>query len=489
MLLFKNFRMLPLIMVIAFWACSSVEDEDLNLIPVEVALEEGLIKLTNGIGDWDANVIYEKDGYVFFKENHEAIDNLYLQFMSPKNDYNCCILADKSDYLPEVLCFSDETYYFENLGDTIVVSLSTEEKYEVLDSIPFEISYSNSYSKAVETFTTITYLNSDDKIQKVVRALDAILEAGESYTSSQVKRLKGALDNISMFYYYENVEEIINELDLCRQEYGEKGDSVIYCFSQYATKVKIQEFDSAIYGVTTKTRMGAEVSCNSAIVSGRIFCPNSQVSEKGQWGIIYAKDREDLNFESENAYIVYATEKDFTVELRNLDLNTTYYFATFYKFNSRDHGSLYHHYGPKDAEYYVDSWPNSFKTVEPIVEITSISNAEPVWLDVVGGCIIYPKIKMNFKGIKYVLGYSYEFQKSVPFYYSYVDGPYLFDEERLISEYENPICDKWSANSKISGYNKLRTVIYVKTSMGIASVVSEWIPVHYSYASGVSSGL
>ena len=195
--------MLPfacIIMVTTFWACSSATDEDMDLIPVEVVLEEGMIKLMNGIGDWDANVIYEKDGYVFFKENHEAIDNLYLQFMSPKNDYNCCILADKSDYLPEVLHFSDETYYFENLGDTIVVSLSTEEKYEVLDSIPFEISYSNSYSKAVGTFTTITYLNRDDKIQKVVRALDAILEAGESYTSSQVKRLKRALDNISMFY-------------------------------------------------------------------------------------------------------------------------------------------------------------------------------------------------------------------------------------------------------------------------------------------------
>ena len=501
--LFKNFRMLPfacIIMVTTFWACSSATDEDMDLIPVEAVLEEGMIKLMNGIGDWDANVIYEKDGYVFFKENHEAIDNLYLQFMSPKNDYNCCILADKSDYLPEVLHFSDETYYFENLGDTIVVSLSTEEKYEVLDSIPFEISYSNSYSKAVGTFTTITYLNRDDKIQKVVRALDAILEAGESYTSSQVKRLKRALDNISMFYYYENVEEIINELDLCRQEYGEKGDSVIYCFSQYATKVKIKEFDPAIYGVTTKTRMGAEVSCNSAIVSGRIFCPNRQVSEKGKWGIIYAKDREDLNFESENAHIVYATEKDFVVELRNLDLNTTYYFATFYKFNSRDHGGLYHRYGPKDAEYYVDSWPNSFKTVEPIVEIASISNSDPVVFDegryynpITGEygdyyvfCCILPKIKMNLKGIKYVLGYSYEFQNPVPFHYSYVNGPFLFDEERLIDGCVNPIYDKWSADSKISGDNNLRAVIYVKTSMGITSITSEWIPFHYSYVSGVS---
>ena len=43
----------------------------------------------------------------------------------------------------------------------------------------------------------------------------------------------------------ENVEEIIDDLDLCRQTYGEKGDSVIYCISQYATNAKLHTFDSA----------------------------------------------------------------------------------------------------------------------------------------------------------------------------------------------------------------------------------------------------
>jgi hypothetical protein len=62
----------------------------------------------------------------------------------------------------------------------------------------------------------------------------------------------------------------------------------------------------------------------------------------------------------------------------------------------------------------------------------------------------------------------------------------LFDEERLIDGCVNPIYDKWSADSKISGDNNLRAVIYVKTSMGITSITSEWIPFHYSYVSGVS---
>lgn len=484
------------IIMTTFSACSSEEIID-DLIPVETILEKGMIKLTNNVGEWDVNVIYEKDGYIFLKENDEAVESLYLQFMSPLNDYDCCILADKTNYLPEVLSFPDETYYFDNLGDTIVVSLSTEETFEVLDTIPFEISGYNSFSKSQKALTTITYLNRDDKIQKVVKALNAILNAGENYTSSQVKRLKKALDNISMFYYYENVEDIIDELDLCRQEYGEEGDSIIYCFSQYATKAKIKTFNSARYGVTTKTRMGAEVYCNSAIVSGRIFCANRQVSEKGKWGIIYAKDRHDLNFESENAQIVYATEKDFNVELRNLDMNTTYYYATFYKFNSKDHGDLYHHYGPKDAEYYVDSWPNSFKTVEPVVEIVSISNYEPVVFDelpeydpITGqytggyyvGCTIYPKIRAKTEGIKYALGYTYELQGSVPFVHDV--GYMLEDEESIYSEWV--IKDKWSADLKLSGNTKLRFVIYIKTSTGIIGIPSEWIPVHYSYSSGVS---
>lgn len=468
------------IIMTTFSACSSEEIID-GLIPVETVLEKGMIKLTDNVGEWDVNVIYEKDGYIFLKENDEAVGSLYLQFMSPLNDYDCCILANKTNYLPEVLSFSDETYYFDNLGDTIVVSLSTEESFEVLDTIPFEISANNSFSKSQKALTIITYLNRDDKIQKVVKALDAILDAGENYTSLQVKRLKKALDNISMFYYYENVEDIIDELDLCRQEYDEEGDSIIYCFSQYATNAKIKTFNSARYGVTTKTRMGAEVYCNSAIVSGRIFCSNRQVSEKGKWGIIYAKDRHDLNFESENAQIVYATEKDFYVELRNLDMNTTYYYATFYKFNSKDHGDLYHHYGPKDAEYYVDSWPNSFKTVGPVVEITSISNEYPVLVDE-DLCCIYLKIKIKPKGIKYALGCSYELQNSVPFYYS--NDASLLEEECVYSEWV--IGDKWFANSIFSGDTKLRVIIYVKTSTGVTGISSEWIPVHYSYSSGVS---
>ncbi len=492
-MLFRLFVYLILSTII--FACST--EKEIYLIPVETILKDGMIKLTDNIGEWDSNIIYEKGGYMFFKENDESVDDLYLQFMSPTGDYDCCIFANKSNYLPEILYFSDETYYFDNIGDTLVVSFATENKYEILDSIPFEITGYNCYSRSENNFLTITYLNRDDKVQKVVRALDAILEKGENYTSSQVKRLKTALDNISNFYYYENVEEIIDDLDLCRQTYGEKGDSVIYCISQYATNAKLHTFDSARFGVTTKTSMGAEVYCNTAVVSGRIFCPNDQVKEKGKWGIIYSKDYHDLNFDSENAFVVYADNMDFSVELCNLDCNTTYYYATFYRFNSSDHGDLFHHYGTKDAEYYVDSWPNSFKTLNPSVKVVSITNNEPVlfeegqYQDWYTGelyghyihCTIYPKIVVQLDGIKNIIGYSIEFKHNVPFHHSYIDGPYLYEEEWL---WDGFIEDKWSADNKISGNNNLRVIVYVKEGMGVREIRSEWKSIHYSYLTGVS---
>ena len=496
----KNVMLFPFIVCIMFvtifTACSS--DEDIHSIPVSTILKDGMIKLTNDVGEWDANVIYEEDGYMFFKEKDEAVDNLYLQFKSPMGDYDCCVLANKSNFLPEILCFSDETYYFDNWGDTLVVSMATENKFEVLDSVSFEISGYKFFSKSGNKHLIINYLNRDDKILKVVRALDAILGASENYTSSQLNRLKKALNNISMFHYYENVEEIVDGLDLCRQEYGEKGDSVIYCFSQYATSAKVSTFNSARFAVTVQTRMGASVYCNSAVVSGRIFCPNDQVSEKGTWGIIYAKEPNDLRFESENANVEYATEMDFTVELRNLEANTTYYYATFYKFNTEDHGDLFHHFGRKDAEYYVGSWPNSFTTLDPIVKVVSITNNEPVsfnegqYQDWYTGelyghyihCTIYPKIVVKLEGIKKVIGYSVEFQNSVPFSHSYENGPYPRDEEFY---WDGLIGDKWSADQKISGNNKLRVIVYIKEGMEVREIRSEWKAIHYSYLTGVSS--
>ena len=336
------------------------EDED-GLISVSEALKNGMIKLTENIGEWETAVIYAEDGYILYKNDtiNESQSMDYFQIQSPNADYDCAIYADKFTSIPKILILGDETYHFHNEGDSIIhVTLTTEEDSETLYSIRYTMS---DETQSRSTFTTITYLNRDDKVQRVVKALDVILNAGTNYTSSQIKKINQALDNISMFYYYEDVESIIDSLDLCREIYGETGDSVIYCFTQYATKVKVATYDPVKYSIYVQTGWPKSVQGTSAIVRGKVICMSNAYRDLGRWGIIYSTNRSNLSLDNCEG-IVYTDIADFEVILAGLKENTTYYYKAFYKFDSSDHKDLRFQHGDRDAEYYVDSWYHSFTT-------------------------------------------------------------------------------------------------------------------------------
>ncbi len=352
---------------------SSCSEEDTNNPKEETflakILNENLIKFTEGIGEWDAAVIYDEEGYFLYKE--EKIDETktvdYYQIESPEGDYDCAIFADQETSIPEMLIMGKETYNFIRKGnDKLYISRSTEEGCELIDSLQYSINNEGTASRGGFTFTTIQYINRDDKVKKVVKALDAILSAGDNYTSYQIEQLKKALDKISIFWYYENVEEIIEELDLCRQEYGETGEDVIWCFTQYASRKKIITYDVK-YSITVYTELSQKnITTNSATVGGKIFCISDKLKTLGRWGIIYSRNKSTLSLDNYEG-IVYASSKDFWVTLKNLKPNTTYHYAAFYQFNSSDHGDLNMAYEDRNAEAYVAS-PWRFTTKKEVEE-------------------------------------------------------------------------------------------------------------------------
>lgn len=343
---------------------SDKEDEQGgNLMSVTEALKNGMIKITKNIGDWDAAVLYAEDGYIMYK--NEVIDDTrnmdYIQIQSPDADYDCAIFANSDNSLPELMAIGDEQFFFYNDGDSIIsISHTAKDGVEQVDSIPYVIAMdSRSLGQA-----TITYKNSDDKVQKAIKSLNAILQR-TSYASDKFEKLKKALDEIAKRDYHVNSASVVDSIDLCKKFYDEQGDSVVYCVAAAADKDKVKYRDVK-YSISVETRRPVNVEAHSAVVVGRISCVSENFRKLGTWGVIYSTDRHNLSLEH-NEGIVYAnsnSNKEFRITLSELKASTTYYYKAFYKFNSKNHGDLRFSYGNPDAESYVDNWDRSFTTKE-----------------------------------------------------------------------------------------------------------------------------
>lgn len=482
-----------------FIACTSENDPE--LIPIKSALEKGMIKLTNGIGEWNTGIIYAEDSYLLCTEEMNA---QYLQFLTPNEEYDCCIYANKETYLPEQLSFENETFYFMNSGDTLLFVMHTNETgVEPLDSISIQLERNSNSTQSKAAFTTISFLDRDDKVQKVVKALNKILNAGSNFTSLQIKKLKKALDDISIFYYYENVESIIDELDLCREEY-EDSDSIIWCFSQYATKKKVHTFESARFGISLWNGSAMNIHAGSAIVCGNIFCPSQEFREKGKCGIIYSTDPDNLTLEN-NMGIAYPhlwIGRTFYVQLTGLEANTTYYYKAFYDFTTPDHGNLCFKYGNKDADNYVvsDFHMREFTTKEANVKITSLYSNGNFWYEIghddngnpniLGG--LHPTLTISTDGVYSVYGWEVIFRYSMENifddwwnYKRMSTNGELIPIQELLSPNDNYfIYSKWIYDKFISGKNAVKIILYLSPTQ---TIESDWYEFGYSYNKGIYS--
>lgn len=375
----KLFPLIALIVASLLGSCTKSEETEENHVPdtaespLAKALKDGMIKLSKDIGDWDVAVIFRENGYLLQKTERDADGRptIFTQIVSPDGDYDCAFYTNSDNFMPEILMTEDGVIHFESIGDTMVlVARSKEAGTGIIDSIDVKTEDKAARLTRGGHATTITYERKDDKVKKAVKALDAVVNAGTDYDSDKIRKLKRALDNISLFYYYANVEDIVDSLQLCREAYEDNPDSMVYCFAQYATKVKVRKYDPIRYALYVATDRATSVHARSATVGGQLFCKSEGFREKGQWGIIYSESHDNLSLQHYGG-IVYANadgSKNFRIRIAGLKPGTRYYYKAFYKFSSKDHGDIVFSYGKRDAEEYVDSWYHSFVTPEATEE-------------------------------------------------------------------------------------------------------------------------
>lgn len=376
-----NFIKKSLLWLAAFGIFTACSQDDINKVLPSIDSDDfldgkGMIKITKNIGEWDAGVMFQKNGYILYKEQDADNENLsYLQLMSPESQYDCALYLDKRTNLPEILTFGEETYYFDNQEDSLILILkNTPEGTNLIDSIPFQLSFSNETPhRNTRAKNIITIFNQHDDIQKAIKALNDVLATGTEYTSGQIRKLKNALNKISMLYYYDNVENIIDSLSLCKDIYGENNDSIVFCFAKQATELKVKKLNHMKNCINVRTYpFGAyKVSSNSAVVGGWVYCPNEMFRTVGRWGCIYSKNTRTPSMRNCDGK-VYASQnsnKNFKVVLDKLTPGTTYYYKAFYEFTTANHKDLVFTYdNNENAQYYVPGWIASTFTTEGKVE-------------------------------------------------------------------------------------------------------------------------
>ena len=352
-----------LIILTTIFSCTN-KDEVPSTERLNETLSQGMLKITTGIGNWDMAIMFGPDSYLLYQSPKDDDMFAYMSLLSNDYDVNCGIFTDAATSMPEIIKFDNETFYFDNTGDSLLTVLKAGDKeLEPITELPISISDSRSNAKVI-----ITIPNDEDAAKRAARILSQIIEAGGNYTSANIKALKKCLDKINIMNYYEDVESILNELEECDTLYdaNQETDSLIYCFAQYADRAKIIYHDPVKYPLSLSTGSSYNITGTAATISGRIWCCSSQINQVGKYGIAYSTSPEDINLNNENG-VAYASSNhngNFSIRISGLKPNTTYYYKAFYIFNGRNHGDIKFSYGDPDAQSYMTSSYKSFTTKE-----------------------------------------------------------------------------------------------------------------------------
>lgn len=366
-------------LIIFFASCDSKDDNESSVNDkINDIVKLGMLKIDKGVGNWDFGIICDAESYLLYEQNEDDDIFDYMSISSVEEDVDCGIFVNPADALPGVVSFDDETFLFDNIGDSILeVSKMGVEDVEYLSSIPISYDNGTDYSRG-KASVLITYEPDKDMAKRAAGLLWSIIDNGGTYNSSNLEHLKKVLNKIFLMRYYDDVESVLDELELCAERYKTDNDvdSLVYCFASNAEKSKIRYHDPVKYGLSLRFENAYNIKSNSANISGRVFCASNHFDSLGKYGIVYSKSPNDfdLSDESKLAYARGNHNGNFSVRLSNLEPNTTYYYKAFYKFDSGNHGDIVFSYGPQKAASYMTSKTGSFTTKDGVfpVQITKI---------------------------------------------------------------------------------------------------------------------
>lgn len=345
-----------------------VEDEVNVEVPGDETIKDlkGIVKLENGYEGWDAAYLtkygyfgYSKNAYEADAEGSDSEGAGYcsVTYMPLDKKETISIVINKEGNLPTQMVIGGGTVYFSFPDDSTMELLFDDgSEIKMLESI--------AYKK--EDLAAYGDLSDDKAFTTALRNTAALLNSKSEEVSSIISTSYLNSRYGSKFAEIAGLDYIKNNEVVAQEPVNAQGNIVTIADMLEWYK---SHFKGALSGVLTLWTGEAtfKVGGSSCTLSGTIWFPTNLFNKYGTYGILCDTNPENLylgkaEYEGEG----YQGPKDlsFGVDFRGFKPNTTYYYRSYYKFNSANHGGIIPHHGSSLDEEFYDTTIKSFTTAD-----------------------------------------------------------------------------------------------------------------------------
>lgn len=366
-----------LIALLGIASCSSDESGPSQADIIKGA--DGIITLTENIGNWDAAYVTNKGYFCYGEDAFSAKDNAKVSTKSLKassaSKYSnvtyttadgrdmVSVLATKTEGIPTQLVTSKGIIYFSFPNDSILeVLFDNGKEVTMIDSIAYKkalLPIFNGFSNS-DMFKAILA-----NTGQLLNTKNDSIAAGAASIVNLMKNYAAIFEEISKQNYTDN-KDILNQIDKTKD-----GD---YSFSDNANQWYEENVEEKVSNTlmlwTGKATF--KVGGSSSTLSGTIWCPMGNYNDYGTYGILCDVSKDNLfvgSAEYEGKGFQGEDDLSFGVDFRGFKPNTTYYYRAFYKFNGADHGGIVPLYGTETDDVIYDQTIKSFTTGDNMLAV------------------------------------------------------------------------------------------------------------------------
>ena len=344
-----------------FSSCSNDDDAPSQETVLQNA--EGVIALTEGIGEWDAAYLTKSgyfcyDGDISEEGSTETSKYSSVTFMPADASEVLSIVSSKLENFPVQLVASEGVYLFSFPNDTILELLyDNGESVTMIDSIAYNrdelllLSQSKGDAFKATLATTASLLKSN-----VTRSLASDVRWGDYIKIFEIVSNEPYVDSPEI------VDQIASDgegnfdfADKMGQWYDNEMDELV-------------RYTLSIWTGNAKFKVGG----SSCTLSGTIWCNTDKYNDYGVYGILCDANPDNLvvgSAEYEGVGRQVGDDLSFSVDFRGFKPKTTYYYRAYYKFNTTDHGNIVPKHGELNVEVIYDNTIKSFTTGDNMLTV------------------------------------------------------------------------------------------------------------------------
>ena len=275
-----------------------------------------------------------------------------ITYMPVDQSDKVTLLSSKEDHMPSQLVTETSVVYFSFPNDTILELLYDDgTAVQLVDSIPYT-------KEEVQEYTS---QHEGDVFKSALAVTGKLLKKNthrEAFGTSKVVSYGDVFESVCKAKYTED-DELLNSV--------KKSESGNYEFAETIDDWYEDEIEEKVCNIITLWTGQAtfKVGGSSYTLCGTIWCPSNVFNDYGTYGILCDTVEANLtlgNAEYEGVGLQEGDAVSYSVDFYGLKPNKTYYYRSYYKFNSSDHGGIVPKYGNVDDEVIYDPTVKSFTT-------------------------------------------------------------------------------------------------------------------------------